>query len=254
MSTGLQCASELANLYLDVLDSHVWQNSGGALKCLFRYIDDGFGVLDTRKFTFNELQSLLNSWNTSIKVPSIETSCPLPYLDLALEKLSLPENSRKFGVKFSTFRKKLNIYSYVPGDSDHHPSMMQSTIRGELTRLLRTNSSVRSFEREVKFFRLKWTRRGHDGREFDRIAKSYPWLAKKSLLGKTKRVKQKPFVYKISHSRGLRHFPFRKVINCHVKVVERFLSRECKPIVARTVSPNLFRRMYSTAWPHVQRV
>ena len=254
LSTGLQCASELANLYLDVLDSHVWQNSGGALKCLFRYIDDGFGVLDTRKFTFNELQSLLNSWNTSIKVPSIETSCPLPYLDLALEKISLPENSRKFGVKFSTFRKKLNIYRYVPGDSDHHPSMMQSTIRGELTRLLRTSSSVRSFEREVKFFQLKWTRRGQDGREFDRIAKSYPWLAKKSLLGKTKRVKQKPFVYKISHSRGLRHFPFRKVISCHVKVGERFLSRECKPIVARTVSPNLFRRMYSTAWPHVQRV
>ena len=132
--------------------------------------------------------------------------------------------------------------------------MMQSTIRGELTRLLRKNSSVRRFEREVKFFRLKWTRKGHDGREFDRIAKSYPWLAKKSLLGKTKRVKQKTFVYKISHSRGLRHFPFKKVINCHVKVVERFLSRECKPIVARTVSPNLFRRMYSTAWPHVQRV
>ena len=42
LSTGLQCASELANLYLDVLDSHVWQSTGGALKCLFRYIDDGF--------------------------------------------------------------------------------------------------------------------------------------------------------------------------------------------------------------------
>ena len=35
-SAGLQCASELASLYLDVLDSHVWQSSGGALKCLFR--------------------------------------------------------------------------------------------------------------------------------------------------------------------------------------------------------------------------
>ena len=128
LSTGLQCASELANLYLDVLDFHVWQNSGGALKCLFRYIDDGFGVVDTRKFTFNELQSLLNSWNASIKGPSIETSCPLPNLDLALENLVLAEDSRKFGVKFSTFRKKLNICSYVPGDSDHHPSMMQSTM------------------------------------------------------------------------------------------------------------------------------
>ena len=42
LSTGLQCASELANLYLDVLDSHEWQGSEGALKCPFWYIDDGF--------------------------------------------------------------------------------------------------------------------------------------------------------------------------------------------------------------------
>ena len=104
---------------------------------------------------------------------SVETGSPLPFLDLALNKRVLDERNRKFGVKFSTFRKKLNIYSYVPGDSDHHPCMTQSTIRGEPTRLFRTNSSVESFEQEVKFFRLKWTRRGHDGKEFDRIAKSY---------------------------------------------------------------------------------
>ena len=140
LSTGLQCASELANLYLDVLDSHVWQGSEGALKCLFRYIDDGFGVLDPRNISVHELHRLLNDWNASIKVPSVETCSPLPFLDLALEKCVLDERNRKFGVKFSTFRKKLNIYSYVPGDSDHHPCMMQSTIRGELTRLLRTNS------------------------------------------------------------------------------------------------------------------
>ena len=30
LSTGLQCASDLANLYLDVLDSHEWQGFGGA--------------------------------------------------------------------------------------------------------------------------------------------------------------------------------------------------------------------------------
>ena len=95
LSTELQCARELVNLYLDVLDSHVWQKSGGALKCLFRYIDDGFGVLYTRKFTFNELQSLLDSWNASIKVPSIETSFPLQYLDLAFEKIVLARRQQK---------------------------------------------------------------------------------------------------------------------------------------------------------------
>ena len=155
----------------------MWQSSGGALKCLFRCINGGFGVPDSRKITINELHCLLNGWTASIKMPSIETSSPPPYLDLALEKRVLAEDSTKFGVKFSTFSKKVNIYSYVSGDSDHHPCMMQSTIRGELTHLWRTNSSVDSFEQEVKFFRLKWTRRGHDSRDFDRIAKCYPWLS-----------------------------------------------------------------------------
>ena len=95
LSTGLQCASELANLYLDVLDSHVWQGSEGALKCLFRYIDDGFGVLDSRKISVHELQRLLNGWNASIKVPSVETCSPLPLLDLALEKCVLDEEKQK---------------------------------------------------------------------------------------------------------------------------------------------------------------
>ena len=141
-------------------------------------------------------------------------------LDSALEKRVLHESNGKFGVKFSTFRKKLYIYSYVPGDSDHHPCMTQRTIRGEPTRLLRTNSSVESFEQEVKFFRFRWTRRGHDGKEFDRIAKSYPWLAKKTLAGGKKKVKSKPFVCKIQHSRSLRCFPFRRVVNKRVKVAQ----------------------------------
>ena len=87
---------------------------------------------------------------------------------------------------------------------------MQSTIRGELTRLLRTNSLVGILEQEVKFFRLKWTRRGHDGKEFDRIAKRYPWLAKKTLVGGPKKVKPKPHVYKIQHSKSLSFILFSK--------------------------------------------
>ena len=44
------------------------------------------------------------------------------------------------------------MHSYVPGDSDHHPCTVQSTVSGELTRLLRVVSSVDSFEQGVKFF------------------------------------------------------------------------------------------------------
>ena len=78
-------------------------------------------------------------------------------------------------------------------------------------------------------------------------------LAKKTVVGGPKPVKRMPFEYNVQQSRGLRQFPFRRVINDHVKVVQRCLDRECKPIVARTVAPNLFRRMYSVAWPHGRR-
>ena len=80
----------------------------GALKCLFGYTDDGFGVLDSRKISVHELQRLLNGWKASIKVPSVETCSPLPFLYLALEICVLDERKRKFGVKFSTFGKKFN--------------------------------------------------------------------------------------------------------------------------------------------------
>ena len=42
---------------------------------------------------------LLNGWNASIKVPSVEACSPLPFLDLALEKRVLDERNRKFGVQ-----------------------------------------------------------------------------------------------------------------------------------------------------------
>ena len=47
----------------------------------------------------------------------------------------------------------------------------------------------------------------------------------------------------------------KKTANClpddtHTEI---FGGLECKPIVARTVAPNLFRRTYSVAWPHGRR-
>ena len=202
LSTGLQQVSWPICIWL------CWTFTCGRVQWVLSSVSSStlmtvFGVLDSRNISVHELQRLLNGWNAC---------SPLPFLDLALEKRVLDARKRKFGVKFSAIRKKLNIYSYVPGDSDHHPCMMQRTIRGELTRLLRTNSSVDSFEQEVKFFRLEWTRRGHDGKEFDRIAKNYPWLAKKTLVGGPKKIKSKPFVYKIQHSRSLRFLPFRRIV------------------------------------------
>ena len=62
------------------------------------------------------------------------------------------------------------------------------------------------------------------GKEIDRIAKSYPWLAKDALVGGPKKIKSKPCVYKIQHSMSLRIFAFSKnIVNKHVTVVQRFL-------------------------------
>ena len=48
-------------------------------------------------------------------------------------------------------------------------------------------------------------------------------------------------------------FLFDESSTSHTKVVQRFLDRECKRVVVRSVAPNLFRRMYSVAWPNSGR-
>ena len=132
-------------------------------------------------------------------------------------------SNRKFGVKLSTFRKKLNIYSYVPGDSDHHPCVMQSTIRGELTRLWRTNSSVDSVEQEVKFFRLKWTRERSRRQRVGSNRQELP-VARQENAGCEARRKssRSPLCTKYCIPGVCVIFLFRRVINKHVKVVQSF--------------------------------
>ena len=95
---------------------------------------------------------------------------------------------------------------------------MQSTIRGALTRLLRTNSSVDSFEQEVKFFMIKWTRRGHDGKEFDRIAKSYLLRAKNNAGWRPEESQVEALCVQNTTFEEFGFFPFRRNVIKHVTV------------------------------------
>ena len=75
---------------------------------------DSSGTLTTvfwgpgfEEITVHELQCPVEWLETRpSKCPPSRTGSPLQFLDLALEE---------------RVRKKLNIHSYVPGDSDHHP-------------------------------------------------------------------------------------------------------------------------------------
>ena len=55
--------------------------------------------------------------------------------------------------EWQTHRKELNSYLHVPAASCHPRSVYASTIRGEVCRLLRTNSSKTNLIKHLRFFK-----------------------------------------------------------------------------------------------------
>ena len=132
--------------------------------------------------------------------------------------------------------------------------MMQSTIRSELTCLLRTNSSIDSFEQEVKFFRIKWTRRGP---RWQRVRSNRPQVTRrqeKHWSEARRKSSRNPVCTKYNIPGVCDISLFEESINKHVKVVQRCLGRECKPIMASTVAPQaLEANVQCPRGPHGRR-
>ena len=120
----LRLVPAVCNLYLSCFDQFVVERMAG-LTPYFRYIDDGFGVLDTSVADFDTVPRVVNSWNTHIRIQAIERDREVPYFHLAVSKLDEPDERGLFGVMHRTCRKKLNIYGYVSASSQHHAHMAQ---------------------------------------------------------------------------------------------------------------------------------
>jgi hypothetical protein len=111
-----------------------------------RYIDDIFGIwIPSRKnnHTWRCFKEQLGNWGKltwSIKEPSKQVN----FLDLII-------NLDKSTISFSTYKKPLNLYLYIPPLSAHPNSCLKGLIKGELQRYWTLNNHQTFQQLTTKF-------------------------------------------------------------------------------------------------------
>ena len=133
-----------------------------------RFVDDTLVVY--RRGLFSTLAAMLNSFDESIRVTHdvSELEHYTTFLDLQI--------TRKDGVfDYSTHRKKLCTYAYLPFNSCHSVSSRIGIVHTEFYRLLLTNRDEHNFNSQVVFFSGKLKDRGYKPSLVRKYVERYTW-------------------------------------------------------------------------------
>ena len=111
-----------------------------------RFVDDILVVLD-RGVETADLLDCLNSFHPNIVCTNdgTEGNKAVTFLDLDICILGNK-------LAFSTHRKPLASYAYTPFDSNHSSATLLGIVATEAVRLLRTNNSQHTFDKQRCFF------------------------------------------------------------------------------------------------------
>jgi hypothetical protein len=150
---GINCAVELANLYLyHKVDKLVFNHP--KLRTFKRYIDDIFGIWKGTEEELLTFKKYVDSLTPDILRTTEEHSLhSLHVLDIEIYK---KDNK----LEFKTFQKSLNSYQYLMPSSLHPKHTLKGYILGEILRYRRTNSEDTNFRMMKHLFYKRLLDRG----------------------------------------------------------------------------------------------
>ena len=120
VTTGLICALQIANIYLEQLDDYVVSTFNDNLQMYARYVDD---VIVIHTCTVVELLQTFNAFEDNIAITHEEDESDRSghFLDLAYSTVG----SR---IHYETYRKPLAAYAFTPFQSCHHQSVFSAIV------------------------------------------------------------------------------------------------------------------------------
>ena len=248
ITTGLSCATQIANLVMVGADRKVAATLGANLKCYKRFVDDAI-VIATSAALLDTAFQAFNEYHSCIKVTRDKDDDH----DQRVSFLDLDVSISGGKLLFQTFRKKLCSYDYTPFNSCHAPSVFGAIVAGELVRLLRTNSCENTFSGQVGFFFSKLHDRGYDIGKARRFLAHYSWknrdiiLKKNSAVncvGKEEKTIKTIVPFKLQFSPFCTGIEIGKTLFRHTSELPANIRSMLKFIVCNTTSPNLFRLRY----------
>ena len=242
VSTGLPCGTQIANLFLEALDSSVMASFSRDIRLYKRYIDDL--LIIASEVALGVLMQFLNQFDDHIKIThdtndaSNARSCS--FLDLFIRI----ENGNS--ITYSTYRKPQCTYSYLPETSCHSRATKHGIIHTECIRMLRTNCAEDSFREQVNFFVGKLRDRGYDPIDIRRIVAKYDWSRKSEVLHKNadrKRLRVVPL--KIRFSEDVQKLGIGRILSRYKELLPISFRQEYKIVTCFESGRNLFRLRYA---------
>ena len=203
-----------------------------------RLVDDAF--LTIEKGSADAIVQQANAYHPSIRWEVSGLGRSVDYLDTTI---TITDD---FELMWSTFRKPLNRYLYVPAQSCHHESTLKSIVSSEVSRMLVTNKHISGTKFQLEFFAKKLSKRGYDLSVIKRLIDNA--LHARPTPLRTKLVRN--IFCKCQHASSLNLKRMRSSLNKYRSLLDLALQTDTNIVVCRTQQPNLFQRNYSNNWSH----
>ena len=191
---GTKMAVSFANLFMSAVETKILNESTEKPLVWKRYIDDVFSLWNTNIEDINGFIEQANRHNPTIKFTAEISDKETIFLDTCVYKGDRFRDTSILDVR--THYKPTETFQYTYFTSCHPPGVSKGFIKGEALRLLRTNSSRKSFEENIRAFRSRLHARGYPDTLVNKTLSEVKFEKRKSALQQKKRtyIKILPFV------------------------------------------------------------
>ena len=238
ITTGLSCATQVANAFLLSFDREIARTLASNLWLHKRFVDDVLIV--STQYNRCELLDICNNWCPGIVVTNdeLQTDTATTFLDL-----SITLSNGKFN--YRTFRKPLNSYAYLPWSSNHSLASRRGIICTECIRLLTTNRFEHTYHSELLFFAKKLCDRGFPHDLVFVTFTRYPWSEKRGLLKKKNSARLSVVPFKLVWTPALKYLSFGSIVGLHLDSLDADIRNRIKVVMCFMSAANLFRLRYN---------
>ena len=191
---GTKMAVAFANIFMADFETKLISQSRIKPIEWKRYIDDVFSLWNKSKQDINLFIEQANQFHPSIKFTAEISENEITFLDTIIYKGDRFQTDSILDIK--THYKPTETFQYTHFTSCHPPGVKRGFIKGEATRLLRTNSSQTTFEECLSNFKLRLKARGYPNNFIERSLTGVRFEDRRLALQQRKKTQTKilPFV------------------------------------------------------------
>ena len=223
---GTKMAVSFANIFMAEIETKIILQSDTKPREWKRYIDDVFSLWDNDKKDVDRFIEQANKFHPTIKFTAEISENEITFLDTTVFKGERFKQVSILDIK--THFKPTETFQFTHFASCHPPGVKYGFIKGEAIRLLRTNSSKKTFEESLVKFKQRLKARGYPENTIERSLSEVNFASRQSALTQKKK----------SHERIL---PFVTTYHPAVKNVKQILMEQWSLIQDQPLLKTIFK-------------